>query len=110
MIALALAWPGAARAQRERVDLALVLAVDVSDSVDEKRYALQMDGIARAFEDPQVLRDCRHAHVERLGELGDRAFARGKTGKNGPPRRIGEGGEGGAEMVGTHGVKNQMVN
>ncbi len=53
-LAAALAWPGAANAQRERVGLALVLAVDVSDSVDDRRYALQMDGIARAFEDPQV--------------------------------------------------------
>ena len=53
-LAAALAWPGAAEAQRERVDLALVLAVDVSDSVDEARYALQMDGIARAFEDPSI--------------------------------------------------------
>ena len=53
-MAASLAWPGAASAQRERVDLALVLAVDVSDSVDAERYALQMNGIARAFEDPQI--------------------------------------------------------
>jgi hypothetical protein len=38
----------------ERVDVALVLAVDVSDSIDADRYALQMDGIAKAFEDPEV--------------------------------------------------------
>ena len=54
LMAASLAWPGAASAQRERVDLALVLAVDVSDSVDAERYALQMNGIARAFEDPLV--------------------------------------------------------
>lgn len=54
LLAALLAWPGAARPQRERVDLALVLAVDVSDSVDEVRYALQMDGVARAFEDPSI--------------------------------------------------------
>ena len=41
----------AAHARSERVDLALVLAVDVSGSVDERRYALQMNGIADAFED-----------------------------------------------------------
>lgn len=37
------------------VDTALVLAVDVSDSVDEARYRLQMEGIARAIEDPAVV-------------------------------------------------------
>jgi len=36
------------------VDTALVLAVDVSGSVDADRFALQMEGIARAFEDRQV--------------------------------------------------------
>jgi hypothetical protein len=33
-----------------RVDLALVLAVDVSESVDAEEYELQHEGIARAFE------------------------------------------------------------
>jgi hypothetical protein len=37
-----------------QVDTALVLAVDVSDSVDAERYRLQMEGIARALEDPAV--------------------------------------------------------
>ena len=36
------------------VDAALVLAVDVSGSVNAERYALQMEGIARAFEDQGV--------------------------------------------------------
>jgi hypothetical protein len=44
------------RAQTEMVDTALVLAVDVSQSVNEERFALQMDGIAKAFEDPEVQR------------------------------------------------------
>lgn len=38
----------------ESVDSALVLAVDVSGSVDADRFSLQMEGIARAFEDRQV--------------------------------------------------------
>lgn len=38
----------------ERVDIALVLAVDVSGSVIQERYTLQMEGIARAFEDRAV--------------------------------------------------------
>jgi hypothetical protein len=37
-----------------KVDTALVLAVDVSGSVDSERYRLQMEGIAAAFEDPAV--------------------------------------------------------
>lgn len=39
----------------QAVDTALVLAVDVSDSVDETRYRLQMEGIARALEDDGVI-------------------------------------------------------
>jgi hypothetical protein len=38
-----------------QADTALVLAVDVSDSVDAERYRLQMEGIARALEDPAVV-------------------------------------------------------
>jgi len=38
----------------DRVDVALVLAVDVSGSVDDNRFSLQMEGIARAFEDREV--------------------------------------------------------
>ncbi len=35
--------------------LALVLAVDVSESVSSGRYMLQREGIARAFESPQLI-------------------------------------------------------
>src|SRR5689334_23136103 len=38
----------------EMTDIALVLAVDVSESVTPERYALQMEGIARAFHDREV--------------------------------------------------------
>jgi hypothetical protein len=38
------------------VDTALIMAVDVSGSVDERRYRLQMDGIARAIVDPVVVK------------------------------------------------------
>jgi hypothetical protein len=37
------------------VDTALVVSVDVSNSVDDKRYRLQMEGIAKALEDPGVV-------------------------------------------------------
>jgi len=49
--AAALAGATAARA----ADLALVLAVDVSESVTAERYLLQHDGIARAFENPRLI-------------------------------------------------------
>jgi len=53
MVALA----GALRAQEQgEVDTALIVSVDVSNSVDEGRYRLQMEGIAKALEDPEVLK------------------------------------------------------
>jgi hypothetical protein len=48
---------GALQAQEMgEVDTALVVSVDVSNSVDESRYRLQMEGIAKALEDPEVLK------------------------------------------------------
>jgi len=42
------------KAAAEMVDTALVLAVDVSESINAERYALQMAGIAKTFEDPDI--------------------------------------------------------
>lgn len=39
----------------DEVDTALIVSVDVSNSVDDARYKLQMEGIARALEDPDVI-------------------------------------------------------
>lgn len=39
---------------QERIDVALVLAVDTSRSVDNKEYRPQMAGLAAAFRDPSV--------------------------------------------------------
>ncbi len=49
--------PLLARAQDSgaEVDTALIVAVDVSNSVDDQRYRLQMEGIAQALEDPGVI-------------------------------------------------------
>jgi hypothetical protein len=53
---VAVALLGAARpAVAAKVDMALVMAVDVSESVDAGEYELQHEGIARAFENPQVI-------------------------------------------------------
>ena len=41
--------------QDAQVDTALIVSVDVSSSVDQDRYKLQMEGIAKALEDPGVI-------------------------------------------------------
>jgi hypothetical protein len=46
---------GAGAASESEVDTALIVAIDVSNSVDEQRYKLQMEGIAQALEDPGVI-------------------------------------------------------
>ena len=51
--ALLLSW-ATAHAEDKAVDLELVLAVDVSASVDDAEFALQMAGIAEAFRDQEV--------------------------------------------------------
>lgn len=45
-----------AQERQQEVDTALIVSVDVSNSVDENRYRLQMEGIAKALEDPEVLK------------------------------------------------------
>jgi hypothetical protein len=52
---LAVSLPQTAAVALPEVDTALLVSVDVSNSVDEKRYRLQMEGIAKALEDPGVL-------------------------------------------------------
>lgn len=42
-------------AQSRPVDVALVLAVDVSGSVNEQRFNLQRDGYAAAFSSPEII-------------------------------------------------------
>ncbi len=48
-----------------QVDLELVLAIDVSGSVNETEYALQVEGLAAAFNDPDVI-----AAISRAGPNG----------------------------------------
>jgi hypothetical protein len=52
---------GVATAQEpgRRVDLELVLAVDASSSVSAEEFELQIQGLARAFREPQVLQAIR---------------------------------------------------
>lgn len=56
----------AAQAQTP-VDLALVLAVDSSASVDESEFALQRGGLAQAFRDPEVIQAINSGPFKRIG-------------------------------------------
>ena len=58
---------------------------------------------AGALQHLQMLGNRRQAHVERLGQLGDGRLTAHQAGEDGAPRRIGEGGESRAEVVGRHG-------
>lgn len=53
-------------AAAETVDLQLVLAADVSRSVDPREFDLQRQGYATAFQDPRVLRAIRSGRIGRI--------------------------------------------
>jgi Protein of unknown function (DUF1194) len=55
-IAVALCAMAPVRAESVQVGTALVLLIDVSGSIDSDEYALQKEGIARAFRDPAVVK------------------------------------------------------
>src|SRR6185437_9460640 len=60
----------------------------------------------RAFQHPQVLRDGREAHIERLRQLADGRRSLGEAGEHGPSGGIGERREGAAQGVGgSHGQR-----
>jgi len=54
-LAMALAWGVSSHAVAESVDLELVLAVDVSGSIDEVEAGLQRDGYLKAIVSPSVV-------------------------------------------------------
>jgi hypothetical protein len=56
LISLVLASGAMAQLRTDGVDTALVVAIDVSESVDAQRYKLQMEGVAQALENPEVVR------------------------------------------------------
>ena len=51
----------------EQVDLLLILATDVSRSVDSAKFQLQREGYAAAISDPRVLDAIRSGHNSRIG-------------------------------------------
>src|SRR4051794_37326268 len=58
--------PGLTNAQSQQVDLALVLAVDCSFSVDAGEFALQMKGLGAAFQKDDVKNAIRNGHTGRI--------------------------------------------
>ena len=64
---LAAVWVPAAASAAEDVDLLLVLAVDVSRSIDATKFQLQREGYAAAVADPHVL---DAIHTGRTGRIG----------------------------------------
>jgi len=58
--------PAAVRAGND-VDLLLVLAADVSRSIDAAKFQLQREGYAAAISDPRVLDTIRSGHNGRIG-------------------------------------------
>lgn len=67
LICGALALVPAAASAAEQVDLLLILAADVSRSVDSAKFQLQRDGYAAAISDPRVLDAVRSGRVGRIG-------------------------------------------
>jgi hypothetical protein len=65
--AAALTAPRRARAQGEPVDVLLVLAVDVSRSVDDDEARLQREGYRAAVSDPQVIEAIRGGMIGAIG-------------------------------------------
>src|SRR6202035_4235584 len=66
LVAAAIMVPAAASAA-EDVDLLLVLAVDVSRSIDAAKFQLQREGYAAAVADPRVLDAIKSGRTGRVG-------------------------------------------
>jgi Protein of unknown function (DUF1194) len=66
ILTVTLVFPAASLAA-EQVDLLLVLAVDVSRSIDSERFQLQREGYAAAITDPRVLEAIKSGRVGRIG-------------------------------------------
>jgi hypothetical protein len=65
-LSLGLASPSA-RADEGQVDVLLVLAADVSRSVDDREFKLQREGFAAAMTDPRVLKVMASGATGRIG-------------------------------------------
>jgi Protein of unknown function (DUF1194) len=66
IFAVALAFPSQLTRAESEVDLALVLAVDCSFSVDAGEFELQMKGLGLAFQRPEVKAAIAHGNLQRI--------------------------------------------
>src|SRR6201999_331449 len=66
LIVASVAPPTPARAAEVEVDLQLVLAVDASGSVNQRRFELQKRGYAPAFRNPRVLNAIRSGMTQAI--------------------------------------------
>jgi Protein of unknown function (DUF1194) len=66
ILAGAVAFPAVGSAA-EQVDLLLVLAADVSRSIDSEKFQLQREGYATAVSDPRVLEAIKSGRTGRIG-------------------------------------------
>jgi hypothetical protein len=66
LVLLALLAPAPARAQDQEVDLAIVLAVDSSGSINTERYQMQLKGYATALTSPEVLGQITSGNHKRI--------------------------------------------
>ena len=75
---VAWAFAAGAMAATRAVDLELVIATDVSRSIDHEEALLQREGIADAFRNPAVIRAIRSGYLRRIGvayiDYSSRAF------------------------------------
>src|SRR5499427_1642198 len=69
VLAFVSALSAASPAQTEPVDLLLVLAADVSRSVDSQKFQLQREGYAAALADPRVIDAIQSGRRGRIGVL-----------------------------------------
>ena len=75
LVASLLVLGGAARAA-EQVDLLLVLASDVSRSVDTRKFQLQREGYAAALSNPRVIEAIRPGRTARSRSASSNGRAR----------------------------------
>src|ERR1700749_1037490 len=66
ILTVTLAFPAASSAA-EQVDLLLVLAADVSRSIDSEKFQFQRDGYPAAITDPRVLEAIKSGRAGRIG-------------------------------------------
>ncbi|HEX3484997.1 MAG TPA: DUF1194 domain-containing protein [Micropepsaceae bacterium] len=66
ILSVIVALPVPSRAAQQQVDLKLVLAMDVSGSIDNDELQLEREGTADAFLDPQVIQAIQNGSVGRI--------------------------------------------